>query len=57
MKTIRPFRSLAAIAALFASVIAASAAPVSPEEAATLVRGYAACTGGALLDGTQVTIF
>ena len=51
MKTIRPFRSFAAFAALFASLIAASAAPVSPEEAATLVRGYAAYTGGELLDG------
>ena len=50
MKPIRSFLAVAALAACFLPVTA-FAAPVSPEVAADLAKGYAAYTGGALLDG------
>ena len=51
MKPIRSFLAVAALAACFALSVPAFAAPVSPEVAADLAKGYAAYTGGALLDG------
>ena len=52
MKPIRSFLAVAALAACFSLPVSALAAPVSPEGAAELVKGYASYTGGQLLDGT-----
>jgi len=55
MNSIRSFRAVASLAACFALSVPAFAAPVSPEGAAELVKGYASYTGGQLLDGAVRT--
>ena len=52
MKHIRPFRLVAALAALLLfAPSGAQAAPVSPEDALAVAKGYRAYTGGEILDG------
>ena len=52
MKHIRPFRLVAALAALLLfAPFGAQAAPVSPEDALAVAKGYRAYTGGEILEG------